>query len=1695
MNPTQLINDNNFFLSITIAHHRKSQTMKLQFSTSLLLFFLMLLSTLGQAQVTNDNLNYQVRLRAVTHTAENETGDEEPTFLYTVKNATSAPYVHLLNDVCNAGNTEQRCFPYTDDAPSFRIDLEDKSIDLVLGQPRTNISVDNFDFTELSYEHDGGTRCTYKCSDQAKVIVGARRSIKNGPSGRWKDFSSGRVSTGTTTLQQVWRYTNGEKSSPLDCGTISSGNVINSNHNWAPPSGAYPEMGYPGLDVYYKFTVPADGRRYQIYTDHNFYENLSLFTTDENNPIDLLHLENYFDGTKFIDENLCPGTYNIKVGNRYSTSQGSFTLYIIALPYNVSAGSIAASGSNVCEGTNIPQINNTVSASDGYPNAITYKWQRSDNGATFVEIPGATLAHLPTSYTGLMPMTATGQDNVRFRRLAYSCGNEKISNIVTLIAPVSDITPGSINLIVGCGSGEIINDTYTIPASTDPGCFGHGGSNNSNNATGTPGPISYKYIISADGGGTWDSTEFMLDGIWNPDATSFNNPGTYEIRRIAFNGCGQSASSNTISIVAIPKDGTISGKVVGPSGIGGAGGPVDGVTITAVRTTTVQGGNLTTDTYTTMTDIQGEYALSGIYYGPDNGANFTVTPSKIDGELEHTFDPTSITVPLKATLKTKTGIDFIDETVFTFSGKVFQDFKGTECGLGGVEITLNTIVRDTTNADGSYSISIPGPGAYTIAANYKNHTISPFDDIDISSDNFDMNFEDTIRYSVNGLLSDGCNGLIGEGTLTFSDSLNCINTMVTTQGGQYDIELPARKYKVKFSDHSNTIVNNFFNESKMVDLNEMDTVLNFKFRAQPVIEIKDLPEPSACPAPFNVSILEQLGKYPIEIKVYEGVIGGCLVDTGFVVITDEISDRDDMEVTIPVKDGIATYQLRPGTPNLTADYKKSITIAARDTFDQTSDPFQTSVIVTGSRAREQTFTTVTPEIPLMILRDPPGDGSYSYVEHSKTIELATSFSTLKGGSVSTWREAKLGTQFEAGFLGFSSETEIWGSIGGSLEVGATSNTTEEAILSISTSERFSTSGEEDVVGDDGNVYVGAAMNLLYSNSDIIEFDEATCQVVPSVDFIVKNNGFATKYVYTEQYIRETLISQLETIAANTTVVDSVKFYLDQIKVWEQTLQRSEQLKKDAIFDRNQSFSANVEYESSTEQVSSSSLNIEFLAEINTEVAIAAGFEIAGSGVEGGVAVNLKIEMGETETETTTQSLTSGFVIYDDDEGDGFALDILTDPVYMTPVFKLKAGQTSCPWQEGTRPRDEPMLTATNPIATNVPIDQRAEIMIKLRNTSQTEENRTYLLKMNQESNPFGAEVTIGGSPAIIPVDYSIDYLGTTDVTVKIGMGQSNVFTYEGLEFELYSECDPDISETIVLTAFFQSPCSEVGLFAPIDDWVINDNNEELNVHIKDYDKANLLEVQIEYAPVGSGSWQNLAVVPKASLNDNSPSTTNLGTIVPVNMSAIPDGAYNIRLKLVCTSGSVYSMRARGLVDTKAPSKLGIPQPIDDIYNQSENDIISQEFNEEINCSNATVVLTRLDNDNEVLATLPLVCFENRVEVTPLLLLDYPGAFRVSVTGIEDNYGNVASPANWVFITPGYEIDDSCGPLTVSNNNANQDGISQSIYRATILESDGSINPYATIRYKAEESIILNEGFQVKQAGVLEANIEPCPDGQ
>lgn len=1378
-----------------------------------------------------------------------------------------------------------------------------------------------------------------------------------------------------------------------------------------------------------------------------------------------------------------------------------------SVPPAASAGSITLSAftlTTICAGSPIPTISNSISSA-GFT-YHPYNWQVSVNGGNFTTIAGQTGAGLPSQ--GTMPASGT----MRYQRVAFDCNDTPyVSNVITFSPASTLVTPGTIGgppLVPSPQEGTPQLISVTPATAYIP---------------------SFYWQQSDDDGSNWavipnsNAQNLSMPTVLTPTSK------TVQFRRVVTNGCSLSAASAPVSVKVMHSLGRITGRVIGRDGTA-----VPGVTITVRRITTGLAGSPDNYSYTALTDGAGKYTIAPVYWGFPSGtpaptsltaSTFITTPSFPGQDPVHVFSPPSLTYTIdEYTNANDPYQDIIDQTTFGISGSVSQScpdciiamsgntpltglmncpLDSAEVRIDGVAYTSLTKSGIIEGVSGRYALSVNNPGSYTLSATYKDLVFTssvPTRPLSVSTNVYNVNFTTPTSRTLIGKLSAGCGEAIGSAVLEFTDVVldkdgkklpACFKKRVTTTDqGIYLIVLPARNYEVKVISFTpnqvdpalTTGVPAFINALPVDSLTRDLTTaplsattinrLNLVYQRPPTLLIKGLSTPPGCSslvAPY--ALMKQSQPTALSITVYQGPVGGCLLTSSTLTVSTNIQTEGGQDLSKVVTTGTTTLTLVPGKPNIIAPYYRTLNIQCKAPFGQTATPFTANVVVTGALPGQQTFETVSPELPLLVLHDPPGDGSFSTWASNTSQEQAIRMYAASDNVTKGWLEVKVGTKFEAG-IGLATETNIWGTLGGGVETTSRSTSANETILTTSIQEEISTSSDPSNVGASADLFIGAAFNMLYAVSTVIAFDPASCSISSSQQLVVAPKGDTpTKFYYTERKIRDEVIPNLENLRNLSALAAEKTRYANQIKLWQQILDNNEENKRKAEFLYNVSFGGDAGPFSSVTTFSETKSNtLEFSMLIDTQVALGLGFEIAGSGASGGVSVNFKIETGNSETNSITKETSVAYTLDDKDSGDRFTVDVKKDPVYGTPVFELVAGETSCPPETNTRARDNFQLSAPVTIISNVPANGEAVFTLKLGNISEviTDASRTANLQLVPESNSSGAEVIVNGSPYILPIPYNLGRLATeTEVIVKIRRGNPNVYSYEGLQFQLADACTGDIVKTVSLSVFFQSPCSSVNLVTPQPGWIttIADNNQ-LPILIDGYTVANLTTITLEYAQVGTSSWYTGFTLPSAQLNNS----VN-GTQSNWNTSGLADGAYKLRLKLACALGNggtgfVYSTASEGIIDRTAPVLFGNTQPTNDVYVPGSS--IGASYNEQIRCStisNNNVVAKRLVNGQAI--PVSVGCFNNQVGIVPMANLSpFAGeVISVTLTGVADLYGNMrTTPDIWTFKVGNATAATGSNALSVTTANS-----------PMAEDTPGTMNVIFRLQQPASNNILINFG--------------------
>lgn len=458
-------------------------------------------------------------------------------------------------------------------------------------------------------------------------------------------------------------------------------------------------------------------------------------------------------------------------------------------------------------------------------------------------------------------------------------------------------------------------------------------------------------------------------------------------------------------------------------------------------------------------------------------------------------------------------------------------------------------------------------------------------------------------------------------------------------------------------------------------------------------------------------------------------------------------------------------------------------------------------------------TTVQPQIPYMVLHAPPGDGSFSDFQETKTTcrEFVNTFA--EDGSNSANVDVKLGV---AGSIGFIATVDFEFSVtfSAGITAGDLAIKTNSKQTCVTTSQGLSTNAMTGLEGS-GDVFVGYGTDLNYGLYPLVRIDPNTCIAKRDTGLIYAPTGIPRRFTWTEEQIQKDIITQ-KAIADNpANSVRERNLAQNQADVWEKVLAQNNANKNNPnnalIESLSYSAGPTISRESVVSVLETNSLEVEHYIDFNTGVS--AVLEIGGSGVSGGYEYRGSYRYGKSQTQSLENSQKVSYNLNDDDDdgdGDLFNLKVVRDPMYGTPVFRLESGsRTSCPYQGGYQ-RDQPKLKhdgTTNDHITlqGNPVGSSATFKLDLCNESN--EVRTYHLKLNAASNLNGAVVSAAGVPLNgndggqvfdVPANGCVQ-----DLVVEVKQLSANSpLSYPNLELFLFSPCEQDIQTSVFASVFF-----------------------------------------------------------------------------------------------------------------------------------------------------------------------------------------------------------------------------------------------------------------------------------------------------
>jgi hypothetical protein len=453
----------------------------------------------------------------------------------------------------------------------------------------------------------------------------------------------------------------------------------------------------------------------------------------------------------------------------------------------------------------------------------------------------------------------------------------------------------------------------------------------------------------------------------------------------------------------------------------------------------------------------------------------------------------------------------------------------------------------------------------------------------------------------------------------------------------------------------------------------------------------------------------------------------------------------------------------------------------------------------------------------------------------------------------------------------------------------------------------------------------------------------------------------------------------------------------------------------ATFFENISFDAGVgEFTKSyaVERLTASTLSYEL--QIDSSVAIAIGAEFNDTGFQMETTTNSGSNSGNTDEDTTDETTTVSYTLSDTDSGNIFSVDVINPFDGNGPIFITRAGETSCPYEGeelsyfynpthnnintpsagiinlpeadrislsvATIALEKPEITVVDADVTDVFEGRNAEFVLTLRNTSTVKKDATFILMVDQSTNPDNADINIepNGTLITIPAGTAVFY------TVTLKKVKQDQYNYQDIRVFLKSTCDDDAIDEVFLSASFVPACSPVAIMEPSNNWLLNRNaaydgfnTKPLNIKLGDFNTTfnSFKKINLEYRLKGTPNWGGLKTYYKNQADYDiafNGGDTNIELIVGNQLNfawdiagrSLPNGTYQIRARSSCYNDTTFeSDIIEGSVDLTAPVVFGTPTPKNGILNLGDD--ITIRFNEPIKINGTVTEFEFLVQKNQL----------------------------------------------------------------------------------------------------------------------------------
>ncbi|MDR0206101.1 MAG: LamG domain-containing protein, partial [Bacteroidales bacterium] len=313
---------------------------------------------------------------------------------------------------------------------------------------------------------------------------------------------------------------------------------------------------------------------------------------------------------------------------------------------------------------------------------------------------------------------------------------------------------------------------------------------------------------------------------------------------------------------------------------------------------------------------------------------------------------------------------------------------------------------------------------------------------------------------------------------------------------------------------------------------------------------------------FGKPVFKQGKDYTFHFKAYEEYINYVLNDSmrypvkdGSINLMNEIQLTPEPELIKMDDNGELDYIFTAGTPNLTTGsntFFATLRLGTvsyywnmpADLVSNNTSPIE--VWHLGDKSTGTDFVTCGPDQITLILRDPPGTSSSSFIEKGTTVSTTHSYSYAGGVNLMAQLNLSLGTSITS-FVGLGAGVITKGKAKLDFSAGIKTEFKYTAdwktAQTASFLERIETSDSPDYVGYKGDIFIGNSTNILYGLTNGISIEKNSTNITNAFETVDINSNlsysivpsqalafgqdFDTRFVFTTLDIEDIMIPKWE----------------------------------------------------------------------------------------------------------------------------------------------------------------------------------------------------------------------------------------------------------------------------------------------------------------------------------------------------------------------------------------------------------------------------------------------------------------------------------------------------------------------------------------------------------------------------------------